>query len=179
MPIDAQFDRAILDRLSAVSAHLDDEVLFANFDAAFDWKLAFENVLDSHHVSFVHTRPSHAARQAWTAGRREVAVMPSDTTTTANSGAEFRIHGADGGARVGRGMSASSVSGRRAYLQLVRLPQRQFHQHRRRGVPDPAIHAGRSRTDRIFTCGSRPLARRNAIPRRPRSCGRRRRARRP
>lgn len=56
MPIEAQFDRAYLERLATVSSYLDDEVLLARFPAAFDWKLAFENVLDSHHVGFVHTR---------------------------------------------------------------------------------------------------------------------------
>lgn len=56
LPIDAQFHRALLDRLAAVTGYFDDEVLLARFDARFNWKLIFENILDFNHIPFIHSQ---------------------------------------------------------------------------------------------------------------------------
>lgn len=54
LPMDRQFHREFLARIEHVSSFFDDEVLIANFACAYNWKLNFENVLDYHHVAFVH-----------------------------------------------------------------------------------------------------------------------------
>lgn len=54
-PIESQFHQAFLDRLTEVSAFLDDEALFTSFKGAYNWKLSFENVVDWNHVPFVHS----------------------------------------------------------------------------------------------------------------------------
>jgi phenylpropionate dioxygenase-like ring-hydroxylating dioxygenase large terminal subunit len=56
MPLDAQFHEAFLRRLEHVSSYIDDEALFAQFRAAYNWKLNFENVVDWNHVQYVHSK---------------------------------------------------------------------------------------------------------------------------
>lgn len=54
MPIEAQFHPAFLERAARTSDHVGDDALFAKFDARYNWKLNFENVVDWNHVPFVH-----------------------------------------------------------------------------------------------------------------------------
>ena len=55
-PIENQFHGSFLKRLEEVSAFLDNEILFAKFTGAYNWKLNFENVNDWNHVPFVHSQ---------------------------------------------------------------------------------------------------------------------------
>lgn len=56
MPIERQFSLPALDMLRAASEQFDDEVLVATFDARFNWKLAYENLRDSLHPRYVHSK---------------------------------------------------------------------------------------------------------------------------
>lgn len=56
MPIEQQFSMQALDMLRAASEQFDDEVLVANFEGNFNWKLAYENLRDSLHPRFVHSK---------------------------------------------------------------------------------------------------------------------------
>ncbi len=51
---ESQFDLSLIERLTAISTYLDDQGMFATFRGHFNWKLNFENVVDSDHVPFVH-----------------------------------------------------------------------------------------------------------------------------
>jgi phenylpropionate dioxygenase-like ring-hydroxylating dioxygenase large terminal subunit len=55
MPLEAQFDPGFLANLSQISGSVGDDALFAKFDASYNWKLNFENVVDWNHVSFIHS----------------------------------------------------------------------------------------------------------------------------
>ena len=59
MPIAEQFSMPALESLRAASEQFDDEVLVATFEAEFNWKLAYENLRDSLHPRFVHSRTLH------------------------------------------------------------------------------------------------------------------------
>ncbi len=54
MPLEAQFHPAFLERAAHASGFVGDTALFAKFDAGYNWKLNFENVVDRNHVPFVH-----------------------------------------------------------------------------------------------------------------------------
>jgi len=56
LAIEQQFSTAMLDSLERVSAHFDNEVLIARFPARCNWKLAYENLRDSLHPRYVHSR---------------------------------------------------------------------------------------------------------------------------
>ena len=59
MPIEQQFSMQALDMLRAASEKFDDEVLVANFEGSFNWKLAYENLRDSLHPRYVHSKTLH------------------------------------------------------------------------------------------------------------------------
>ncbi len=103
MPLESQFHREFLDRIAYVSSYFDDEVLVANFGGGFNWKLIFENVLDSNHVPFVHSgsfakllpkrRPDpvqSAARNARTPPDSGLTTDLRDMSFTAETSIEFR-----------------------------------------------------------------------------------------
>src|SRR6185369_8926471 len=54
--LEAQFDATFLESLRQVSGHFDGALVHASVRARFDWKLAWENVLDPHHVHHLHAR---------------------------------------------------------------------------------------------------------------------------
>ncbi|MDM0115254.1 aromatic ring-hydroxylating dioxygenase subunit alpha [Variovorax sp. J22R133] len=56
IPIEAQFSMEALESLRAASEQFDDEVLIATFEMRCNWKLAYENLRDSMHPRFVHSR---------------------------------------------------------------------------------------------------------------------------
>lgn len=56
MPIEEQFSMEALQMLIDASEHFDDEVLIAEFKTQINWKLAYENLRDSLHPRFVHSR---------------------------------------------------------------------------------------------------------------------------
>lgn len=56
LPIDAQFSRKLLYRFSSASESFDDEFLVTQWTKPFNWKLAYENLRDSVHPRFVHTK---------------------------------------------------------------------------------------------------------------------------
>jgi phenylpropionate dioxygenase-like ring-hydroxylating dioxygenase large terminal subunit len=52
----AQFDAQAVEGLQQASEIFDDEVLVTRFQGQFNWKLAYENLRDSLHPRFLHTR---------------------------------------------------------------------------------------------------------------------------
>ncbi len=56
MSIEEQFSLPALDMLRSASEQFDDEVLIATFEGHFNWKLAYENLRDSLHPRFVHSK---------------------------------------------------------------------------------------------------------------------------
>lgn len=56
MPLERQFSAELLASLREASGHFDSEVLVATFHAHFNWKLAYENLRDSLHPRYVHSR---------------------------------------------------------------------------------------------------------------------------
>lgn len=85
-PIDSQFSQDFLARIAFVSKHLDSDVLFSRFEAGMNWKLAFENVVDSHHVWFVHSRSfAPVLREA----QANANATAAPTTAEYNSDAEL------------------------------------------------------------------------------------------
>lgn len=54
LPIEEQFDAEFRTRLEHASGHLAPQAIHAVIPSAYNWKLNFENVLDSNHVPFVH-----------------------------------------------------------------------------------------------------------------------------
>lgn len=56
MPLEQQFSLSALDMLRAASEQFDDEVLVATFECNFNWKLAYENLRDSLHPRYVHSK---------------------------------------------------------------------------------------------------------------------------
>lgn len=56
MPIEQQFSMQALDMLRAASEQFDGEVLVATFETRFNWKLAYENLRDSLHPRYVHSK---------------------------------------------------------------------------------------------------------------------------
>ena len=55
-PISDQFSEELLERLAAISASFDHEVIHTRIAARYNWKLNFENVLDGNHVRYLHPR---------------------------------------------------------------------------------------------------------------------------
>lgn len=56
MPLEAQFSLPALEMLRQASEQFDDEVLIATLETRLNWKLAYENLRDSLHPRFVHSR---------------------------------------------------------------------------------------------------------------------------
>ena len=54
LPLEEQFHPAFLERMEQVTDFAGDDAMFARFDGRYNWKLAFENVIDWNHVAFVH-----------------------------------------------------------------------------------------------------------------------------
>lgn len=55
-PIEKQFSSDFLESLAEFSSCLDDQIAYACFPVAYNWKLNIENVKDFNHVPFVHPR---------------------------------------------------------------------------------------------------------------------------
>ena len=55
-PIEHQFRPELIAEIESMSAQFSDDTAFARIPAAYNWKLNFENVLDSNHVAYVHPR---------------------------------------------------------------------------------------------------------------------------
>lgn len=56
LPITDQFSPELLESLRSVSMAFDGEVLQATFHTQLNWKLAYENLRDSHHPRYVHAQ---------------------------------------------------------------------------------------------------------------------------
>src|SRR5262245_15973973 len=54
--LEEQFDPALVDAVASVSNAFDDEVMVTTVTGRYNWKLAYENLRDSLHPRFVHTR---------------------------------------------------------------------------------------------------------------------------
>jgi phenylpropionate dioxygenase-like ring-hydroxylating dioxygenase large terminal subunit len=54
MPLEMQFGAEFLEGVSRISSTVGDDALFAKFEARYNWKLNFENVVDWNHVPFIH-----------------------------------------------------------------------------------------------------------------------------
>jgi len=54
LPLTQQFSPDLLRLLEAASPFFDAEVSYTHFQAAYNWKLNFENILDWNHAQFVH-----------------------------------------------------------------------------------------------------------------------------
>ncbi len=54
IPIEEQFHDEFLSQIVESSGHFDDSVTSTSWQAKYNWKLNFENVLDWNHVRFVH-----------------------------------------------------------------------------------------------------------------------------
>ena len=55
-PLETQFTPELLAELEASSAHFSNDAAFARIPARYNWKLNWENVLDTNHVPYVHPR---------------------------------------------------------------------------------------------------------------------------
>lgn len=51
---ETQFDQDFRAELAGIASKVGDDAIFARFDAGYNWKLNFENVVDWNHVPFVH-----------------------------------------------------------------------------------------------------------------------------
>lgn len=56
MPIAQQFSPALIAQLEQMSGHFGALSVHADIATGYNWKLNFENVLDTHHVPFVHPK---------------------------------------------------------------------------------------------------------------------------
>jgi phenylpropionate dioxygenase-like ring-hydroxylating dioxygenase large terminal subunit len=56
MPIGQQFTAEFRAQLERISGHFSTQAIHARIPARYNWKLNFENVLDSNHVAYVHPR---------------------------------------------------------------------------------------------------------------------------
>jgi phenylpropionate dioxygenase-like ring-hydroxylating dioxygenase large terminal subunit len=56
IPIEQQFAPALIAQLKDISGHFGSLSVHANIPTKYNWKLNFENVLDTHHVPFVHPK---------------------------------------------------------------------------------------------------------------------------
>lgn len=54
LPISAQFCDDFRAQLESITTHFGDQAIHAHIPGRYNWKLNFENVLDSNHVPFVH-----------------------------------------------------------------------------------------------------------------------------
>jgi len=54
LPLEEQFHPAFIELMERITSAAGDDAMFARFDGRFNWKLAFENVIDWNHVPFVH-----------------------------------------------------------------------------------------------------------------------------
>ncbi|MCX7277548.1 MAG: aromatic ring-hydroxylating dioxygenase subunit alpha [Burkholderiales bacterium] len=54
LPITEQFSPSLLAQLEGISVHFSPQVIHATMPVRYNWKLNFENVLDSNHVAYVH-----------------------------------------------------------------------------------------------------------------------------
>jgi phenylpropionate dioxygenase-like ring-hydroxylating dioxygenase large terminal subunit len=54
MPLEAQFSPEYLEELRTASEHFDSVFAYSTFEAGYNWKLNFENVLDYNHVPYIH-----------------------------------------------------------------------------------------------------------------------------
>lgn len=56
MPIEQQFTAEFRAALENISGHFSSQAIHARIPVSYNWKLNFENVLDSNHVPYVHPR---------------------------------------------------------------------------------------------------------------------------
>ncbi|HEY8242679.1 MAG TPA: aromatic ring-hydroxylating dioxygenase subunit alpha [Casimicrobiaceae bacterium] len=54
LPLEEQFHPAFIGRMEQITGVAGDDAMFARIDGRYNWKLAFENVIDWNHVPFVH-----------------------------------------------------------------------------------------------------------------------------
>jgi len=55
-PIERQFNPDLLESLRECSEAFDNEVIMTTFKGRFNWKLAYENLRDSHHPRYLHAK---------------------------------------------------------------------------------------------------------------------------
>lgn len=102
-PLREQFDEAFLREVDGISSLVGDEAIFGSFDARYNWKLNFENVVDWNHVPFVHAgsfaslmpslRARHSSPQdAAPAPDSEESIIDDVTTLSYVSRAPFDFH---------------------------------------------------------------------------------------
>lgn len=56
IPIEQQFTKEFQTQLASISSHFSTQAIHTRIPACYNWKLNFENVLDSNHVAYVHPR---------------------------------------------------------------------------------------------------------------------------
>lgn len=56
LPIEQQFSRELIQKLRDISSHFGDVSVHVDIPTQYNWKLNFENVLDSQHVPYVHPK---------------------------------------------------------------------------------------------------------------------------
>jgi phenylpropionate dioxygenase-like ring-hydroxylating dioxygenase large terminal subunit len=56
LPIGEQFTDEVMQSMAEVSNAFDSEVILTTFKGKFNWKLAYENLRDSHHPRYLHAR---------------------------------------------------------------------------------------------------------------------------
>src|SRR5450830_549256 len=61
MPISDQFGEAVMQSMTEASNAFDSEVILTTFKGKFNWKLAYENLRDSHHPRYLHARSLYKA----------------------------------------------------------------------------------------------------------------------
>ncbi len=61
IPLSDQFNESLIQSLEEVSEAFDSEVMITTFKGRFNWKLAYENLRDSHHPRYLHARSLYQA----------------------------------------------------------------------------------------------------------------------
>jgi phenylpropionate dioxygenase-like ring-hydroxylating dioxygenase large terminal subunit len=64
LPLDQQFTTELITQLKDISSHFGDISVHVDIQASYNWKLNFENVLDSQHVPYVHPKSFQPLIQA-------------------------------------------------------------------------------------------------------------------
>lgn len=61
IPLSDQFNEDLINSLEEASEAFDSEVMITTFKGRFNWKLAYENLRDSHHPRYLHSRSLYKA----------------------------------------------------------------------------------------------------------------------
>ncbi len=84
LPIEQQFTLALIKQLEQMSGHFGALSVHADIPTRYNWKLNFENVLDTHHVPFVHPTSFQPMLRVAPTTERKPALPPSKLETLAS-----------------------------------------------------------------------------------------------